>query len=119
MKRLTHRFSTICLIGVVLSGCGGSGGDGGNETQPPTHAKTWGTAEPIETNDDNNYGPALAMDANGNTIAVWTQDDGTRHNIWANRYVAGVGWGTAGPIESNDGDNDNPQIAMDGNGNAI
>ncbi len=120
MKTLTRRFTTICLLGAALSGCGGSGGgDGGNENQPPANDKTWGTAAPIETDDGNNSGPAIAMDANGNAIAVWTQDDGTRHNIWANRYVAGVGWGTAAPIESDDGNNLGAGIAMDANGNAI
>lgn len=121
MKTLTHRVTTICLLGAVLLGCGGGGGGGGdgNENQPPTNDRTWGMAAPIVTDDGNNSGPQIAMDVNGNAIAVWTQDDGTRHNIWANRYVVGVGWETAGPIESNDGDNSSPQIAMDANGNAI
>ena len=122
MKTLTRRFTTICLLGAALSGCGGGGGgggDGGNENQPPANDRTWGTAAPIDTDNGNNSGHAIAMDANGNAIAVWTQDDGTRYNIWANRYVAGVGWGTAAPIESDDGNNLGAGIAMDANGNAI
>jgi len=30
--------------------------------------------------------PQVAFDASGNALAVWYQHDGTRANIWANRY---------------------------------
>ena len=81
----------------------------------------WGTAELIETdNAGNAFYPQIALDLNGNAIAVWFQSDGTRYNIWANRYVAGTGWGTAELIESdNAGNAFYPQIALDPNGNAI
>ncbi len=83
----------------------------------------WGTAEPIET--DNSAGtssprPQIAFDANGNALAVWNKDDGTRDNIWANRYTAGTGWGTAALIETDNlGDASYPRIAIDANGNAL
>jgi hypothetical protein len=82
---------------------------------------TWGTAQLIETNAGNALYPQIAMNAGGNAIAVWNQYDGTTnaYHIWAIRYVAGVGWGTAQLIENNNGDASNPQIAMDGSGNAI
>ncbi len=81
----------------------------------------WGTAEIIETdNAGNAYNPRIAVDPNGNAIAVWQQSDGTRNNIWANRYVVGTGWGTAALIETdNAGSASSPQIAFDRNGNAI
>ena len=46
----------------------------------------WGTAELIETEDlgDAEF-PQIAVDPDGNAIAVWYQDDGTRINVWANR----------------------------------
>jgi hypothetical protein len=28
----------------------------------------------------------VAADAAGNAVAVWRQYDGTRYNIWANRF---------------------------------
>jgi len=66
------------------------------------------------------YYPKIAIDANGNAVAVWSQYDGTRLNIWANRYVAGTGWGTAALIETdNAGAAVLPRVAMDANGNAI
>jgi hypothetical protein len=82
----------------------------------------WGTAQLIET--DNAGGalsPQIAMDAGGNAIAVWEQSDGTRNNIWANRFSAASGsWGTAQLIETEDaGSALSPQVAMDAGGNAI
>lgn len=81
----------------------------------------WGTAELIETdNAGGAYYPRIAFDSSGNAIAAWSQNDGTRNNIWANRYTAGTGWGTAALIETDDAGNaSSPQIAFDSNDNAI
>ena len=81
----------------------------------------WGTAVLIETEDAGSAeSPQIAIDANGNALAVWSQSDGTRYNIWSNRYEAGTGWGTAVLIEADDVDQAfNPQIAIDANGNAL
>ncbi len=81
----------------------------------------WGTAELIET-DNAGFAqrPQLAFDGSGNALAVWEQGDGTRRNIWANRYVAGTGWGTAAMIETdNAGTAQWPQLAFDSSGNAL
>ncbi len=52
----------------------------------PTSA-SWGTATVIESDDAGNAeAPHVVIDNAGNGIAVWRQDDGTRYNIWANRY---------------------------------
>ena len=79
----------------------------------------WGTDELIETN---NLGsarfPQIAFDSSGNAIAVWHQSDGTRQNIWANRFD-GTSWGTAEQIEPDVIGSYNPQIAFDSSGNAI
>ena len=57
----------------------------------------WGPAELIETDDANTEeNPQIAVDADGNAIAVWSQSDGTRFSIWAN-YFNGATWGTASP----------------------
>ncbi|MFN0304039.1 MAG: Ig-like domain-containing protein [Burkholderiales bacterium] len=83
-------------------------------------AGIWGAAVQIETdNADNARNPRIALDANGNAIAVWFQSDGLRTNISANRYVAGSGWGTAQLIETdNAGPAEYPRIAFDINANA-
>jgi len=41
-----------------------------------TSGTGWGTAELIENNDGNAYEPQVAIDPDGNAIAVWQQDDG-------------------------------------------
>jgi uncharacterized membrane-anchored protein len=80
----------------------------------------WGTATLIETDNVNNaFNPRLAMDSNGNAIAVWSQSDGTRYNIWSNRYVVGTGWGTRTLIETDTGSASSPQVAIDSSDNAI
>jgi hypothetical protein len=81
----------------------------------------WGTAALVETdNTGDAYEPKVAVDANGNAIAVWRQYDGSRYNIWSNRYGAGTGWGAAQLIETdNAGDAEGPQVAVDGSGNAV
>ncbi|PCJ88349.1 MAG: hypothetical protein COA54_03545 [Thiotrichaceae bacterium] len=81
----------------------------------------WGTAELLETDDAGTAAdPQVAIDINGNALAVWSQSDGTRTNIYSNRYVAGTGWGTAELIETDDAGNALvPQVAIDANGNAL
>jgi hypothetical protein len=81
----------------------------------------WGTAKLIETGDTGHANwPNVAVDADGDAVAVWHQSDGTRTNIWANQYVAGQGWAKAELIESEDlGDAQRPRIAVDPDGNAI
>ncbi len=83
---------------------------------------SWGVATPIET--DNTlyaYSPKVAVDASGNAIALWHQHDGTRYNIWANRFTAASSsWGVATLFETdNAGDAGAYQVAFDGSGNAI
>jgi len=67
------------------------------------------------------------MDSNGNALSVWKQSDGTRYNIWSNRYTAGFGWGLAELIETNDdgeaipfiGGTHSPKISINKTGHAI
>ncbi len=65
----------------------------------------WGTATKIETEDLGDTRRAqLVIDSFGHITVVWRQQDTTRFNQWTNRYVQGVGWGTAETIETLDGD---------------
>jgi len=81
----------------------------------------WGTPVLIETdNTEDAENPQIAADESGNAVCVWHHYDGTRWNIWANRYVVGTGWGTAELIETDDTQTaKNPQVAVDDSGNAI
>jgi hypothetical protein len=80
----------------------------------------WGTAELLETdNAGNAYQAQIAFDSSGNAIAVWYHNDGTRSNIWANRFN-GTSWGTAELLETdNAGEAFVPRIAFDSSGSAI
>ena len=85
-----------------------------------TTQEGWGTASLIETDNlGNAFNPQICFDPSGNAGAVWSQFDGTRDNIWANRYVAGTGWATAALIETDTGGAFNSQIAFDPSGNAM
>lgn len=81
----------------------------------------WETAKHIDTDGTGSAGsPQIAMDPAGNAIAMRDKYDGSRSGIWANRFVAGSGWGTAKPIDTDEAGNAyRPQIAMDATGNAI
>jgi hypothetical protein len=64
--------------------------------------------------------PAVAVDPQGNAVAVWSKTDGsgTKH-AWANRYVNGS-WGTAQPLEaSSSGITDPPRVALDAGGDGL
>ena len=78
----------------------------------------WGTAELVETGAGDAYVPQVDIDGSSNSIAVWEQKDGSVWRIWANKYTAGSGWGTAAAIETDPRDAARPRVAMDVNGNA-
>lgn len=83
---------------------------------------TWSTPVLIETNNTGDADfPQLALDSAGNALVVWEQSDGTRRNIWTNRYTAATqGWGTAQLLETDDVSFANaPYIAVDTNGNGM
>jgi len=67
------------------------------------------------------YNMQTAFDANGNAISVWQHStDGTRNDIWANRFVVGTGWGTPTLIETDDTlSATNPRLGVDASGKAL
>ena len=83
--------------------------------------ESWGEPELIEFNNDGTARQAhVAMTPDGRAVAVWTQSDGNRDNIWANRFTPQMGWGSAELIETDDaGDAETPRVAVDPSGNAI
>jgi hypothetical protein len=83
---------------------------------------SWGTATLIESDDTGNAdAPQIAMDSNGNAMAVWSQKVFTWNSILANRFDASTGsWGTATLVEINDSSNARfPKVAVDATGNAV
>lgn len=81
----------------------------------------WGTPETVELNDSGDaQTPDIAMDSSGNALSVWCESDGVRNNLWANRFISGIGWGTAALVETdNAGDVAAPQVEVDGSGRAV
>jgi hypothetical protein len=103
------------LMLATLASCGGGGGGGA-----PAGGGGGGGPVLVETNDAGDVSSAqVAIDTDGNGLAVWIQSDGTRGNVWANRYTAGAGWGMAVLIETGTGNARSPQLAIDGSGNGL
>lgn len=79
---------------------------------------SWGVASRLETLDFDTSNPVAIMDANGDITVAWTQYDGTRYNMWANRITATGTWSSASAvlIENDLGNADIPMLAVDGVG---
>ncbi|NOZ53690.1 MAG: hypothetical protein GXP08_11205 [Gammaproteobacteria bacterium] len=85
-----------------------------------TRDAAWGRAEKLKT--DNliigGVQPKISMDRTGNGFVVWTQFDGTRDNIWANRFdVKAKAWGVAELVGTSDLKAFSPEIVLDFSGN--
>jgi hypothetical protein len=79
----------------------------------------WGTAQTIENSTETIYtAPHVAINNSGDAVAIWVQNDGTTDSIWANFYISGTGWGTAGLVETDPQNASSPQVVMDNSGNA-
>jgi len=86
-----------------------------------TADQQWQTAARIEpvgpTTTEN---PHVAVDRQGNAIAVWQRRDGVTRSIWSNRFAVGPGWGTPVQISvlsSANTDAELADIAVDVSGN--
>jgi len=109
--RVGFKVPVLLLSGAIIAACGG-----GDKEQPQIGPVPGYTGVVANTS----YDPQIAVDGKGNAFAVWSKFDGAHKNIWANRYVAGSGWGSPQMIENDSaGDADLPQIAVDAAGNAI
>jgi hypothetical protein len=79
-------------------------------------ASGWTATQLIETGNDSADVPKLAVNANGDAVAVWVQNS----RVWSNRYTAGVGWGSATQVETTNMQPAlEPQVAIDGSGNVL
>lgn len=73
----------------------------------------WGTAAAIEPL---NVVPAdsqvLAVDAQGNALALWVRSG----DVWSNHYTVGTGWGTPHALETGPVIAHSPRVAFDADG---
>lgn len=60
----------------------------------------------------------IVWDTHGQALAIWRAFNGTRNDLWADRFN-GVNWTGARLLESSDGDVGNAHIALDATGNVI
>lgn len=96
-----------------------SGTHPGDESDPPIR-RQWGTAVMIEMEDlGEAQDPSMTMDAGGNALVVWSQSNGFKFNIWANRLDASRDWGVPTLIGVNADDAVFPRVAGNASGNAI
>ena len=118
-----------------LGACGGGGDVGVSPSStaatapasaPAPAAPTQSAVAPVtaESIDNGASGDPVmlrvARSANGDGFAVWLAYDGTRHNLWANRYRAATrAWGTAVSIETTAADIGNFDLSVDPDGNAV
>lgn len=63
---------------------------------------------------------SVAVDGNGNAIAVWTRTEGAVTTVWGNLYLVGTGWtATPQPISSGANSASAPYVAVNAAGVAI
>lgn len=80
----------------------------------------WGNATIIDAGTGSAASPAIGVDESGNALVTWMQFGISVTDIWANRYVEGVGWGTAELIETQDsGFAYYPELAVDAPGSGV
>jgi len=129
---LTYRWSQVTGTPVTLNGTQSpetsfvSSEPGGLEFR--LAVRDGGAGEWVGTPDWFGYGPAwpdccselpqVVADAAGNAMAVMVADDFV-YNVWAKRYIAGIGWEPAVLIESGSGDSRNVDVTVDPSGNFI
>ena len=81
----------------------------------------------VETLDGDNISPRsadapqIAVSANGQAIAAWTQANAffTGADVWVNRYTPGAGWGTAGMLSNGLNSAGGAMVAIDATGNTM
>ncbi len=78
---------------------------------------SWEGAAAIDAGGGNVAEVVLVIDGDDTATAIWTEDDGSRYNLWARRHDAASGWGSAIQLDSEDlGDVSAPRLAVDVNG---
>lgn len=97
----------------------------------------WGRASLLSASDTGHaYNPRVAVNANGQAVAVWVQMNGAvgSYAIWSSRLEPGSGWGTAMRVDTggkssksskgnskgnSDGIRYAPDVAINDHGNAV
>jgi hypothetical protein len=82
--------------------------------------KTWASPVLLETAGGDTSLPDVAMDRNGGATAVWTQDDGAKHVVFAARFTVAGGWAAPDKLLTADAQGAaRPRVGMSANGLAV
>ena len=79
----------------------------------------WEPAVDIAAPDPREPEPQVAIDPEGNAIAVWQRYERTDSIVQAAVRPPGAGWGAPVDLSEPGGDAENPQLAVDPQGNAV
>ncbi|MDQ8021661.1 MAG: LysM peptidoglycan-binding domain-containing protein [Moraxellaceae bacterium] len=80
----------------------------------------WSAAQLVENSTQVAAQPSLAIDIQGNVLALWQQSDGTANSIYSSRFNAiSNAWSNPALLESSSTATADPRVAIDGNNNAI
>jgi len=81
----------------------------------------WGAPVLLESDDTGNATfPELAVNANGDAVAVWHFSEGTGTHVFAARYDPGAGsWGSPIPLDASNEDATFPDVTVDPSGRAL
>jgi len=78
----------------------------------------WTAPESIQSDDAISY-PDVAIDPQGNGIAVWRGSNDEGSKLWTNRFDASSGWEGAEPLSTTPLDASQTSLDMDADGNAV
>lgn len=101
--------------------CPFEGGPGVCVSGRCVQGRRWSAPERIGGNTLNAQHAQVEIDPDGNAVVVWREDDGASFNVGANRFTPTEGWSGPERISVDDGaeDFEEPDLAVDANGNAI
>jgi len=93
----------------------------GDALAGPKDMNTWIGARQLSGTDTETYPPQIAMNKQGDGIAVWSQYKAanTNYGVWAARYNKTTGWEKPRLISNTAGQAGNPRVAINARGDAI
>jgi hypothetical protein len=117
--RLSMLAEHVLTVTTQVRGTGGETPAQDIAVRATTQDGAWQAPVYLETDNAGSiYTSTLLVDDAGNAMAVWTQSDGVRDNLWANRYEVGKGWLGPALIEDDDtGGASLPMAVVDAAGN--
>ncbi|HEU4621653.1 MAG TPA: hypothetical protein VFS42_05475 [Burkholderiaceae bacterium] len=132
-KKSSHawrRYAALIVLTLGLAACGGGGSaeDSATNVDPASSAANSNEATSVKAlaqsvdagATGNPISVVIKRTGNGDAFVVWRAFDGTRHNLWFNRYDVNTRqWGTAALLNLADQNITGYDLGTDGRGNAF